>query len=877
MRKGLYASWVESKPWGIFITVVTLYALFGDDLRLLAFTKSADEAFYLLSFFALLIFTLEIIVSVYARKDYVWGFIFWLDIISTLSLVPDVNFLWNPIIANLDDSSGVSSNNNVLQASRATKAGTRATRMIRIVRLVRMVRMVKLFKHYTLWTKAKFGFHNRTSTYDLPHEHDSGSAGEREIGNEPTKIGKKLLASTSKRVISLVLIIILLLPAFEKSVLDWNQYQAYGLNNLHRMSQDYNFSGKLSDTDMKKAVWEYARNAGKLIYLETCTRNCPNTWSHSTTNTWLEELRFQPLKGNGEVDTAAPFSLKHNPLNGWSYDDMYSDVSHIERDFRYEESPNVVALGCFLPCVKLNVKDPWDGTVDEFCSADMDEYGSPYGVISPRYSGCISKAYFDNRAQTKLFAGLSMLKTVFVMFVLGVAIVLFHRDAYKNVVGPIERMTSIVKQLSKDPLAVPQLSRQRKDRMGVETEIIEQTLQKVGALMRVGFGAAGAEIIRQNLSSGVFDPIVRGKMITACYMFCDIRKFTDTTECLQEEVMVYVNKIGELVHGITVGYYGMANKNVGDAFLLSWKLQDGELPGFSTYSDGPDGIGRGILKNITCPAHAGAGGEKRELTPVELADSVLAATVKICNDLMIANVSGNLSVYRNVEGIRDRFGPNFRVNMGFGVHCGWCIEGAIGSRYKIDCTYLSPHVDMSDRLEASSKVFKTPICISHWLVGLLSPEAKKLLRIVDRITVPGLFKEQNSQELTNNAVKEHIPMTIYTFDVTDPVMKFLEPKFDPETVSSRKKQLPIKWGSDEVLKQVSEARRSVSRQFYKVYNRGVDMYLKGDWKNAKQLLTEAKNLYPPDGPCQQLLSYMASESYEPPENWLKEYHSMPKF
>ena len=86
---------------------------------------------------------------------------------------------------------------------------------------------------------------------------------------------------------------------------------------------------------------------------------------------------------------------------------------------------------------------------------------------------------------------------------------------------------------------------------------------------------------------------------------------------------------------------------------------------------------------------------------------------------------------------------------------------------------------MSDRLEASSKVFKTPICISHWLVGLLSPQAKKLLRIVDRITVPGLFKEQNSQDLTNNAVKEHIPMTIYTFDVTDPVMKFLEPKFDP--------------------------------------------------------------------------------------------------
>ena len=136
---------------------------------------------------------------------------------------------------------------------------------------------------------------------------------------------------------------------------------------------------------------------------------------------------------------------------------------------------------------------------------------------------------------------------------------------------------------------------------------------------------------------------------------------------------------------------------------MSWKLQDGEIPGFSAYRDASDGIGRGILKHITCPPHAGGGTQKRELTTIEMADSVLAATVKICNDLTMANMSGNLSQYRNRDTVRDRFGPNFRVQMGFGVHCGWCIEGAIGSKYKIDCTYLSPHVDMADRLEADQR------------------------------------------------------------------------------------------------------------------------------------------------------------------------------
>jgi len=35
--------------------------------------------------------------------------------------------------------------------------------------------------------------------------------------------------------------------------------------------------------------------------------------------------------------------------------------------------------------------------------------------------------------------------------------------------------------------------------------------------------------------------------------------------------------------------------------------------------------------------------------------------------------------------------------MGYGLHHGWAIEGAIGSTKKIDVSYLSPHAKMSDR------------------------------------------------------------------------------------------------------------------------------------------------------------------------------------
>lgn len=58
--------------------------------------------------------------------------------------------------------------------------------------------------------------------------------------------------------------------------------------------------------------------------------------------------------------------------------------------------------------------------------------------------------------------------------------------------------------------------------------------------------------------------------------------------------------------------------------------------------------------------------------------------------------------YRDHKSLRRKL-PGFKVKMGFGLHVGWAIEGAIGSSYKIDASYLSPNVNMASRLEAATK------------------------------------------------------------------------------------------------------------------------------------------------------------------------------
>ncbi len=68
-----------------------------------------------------------------------------------------------------------------------------------------------------------------------------------------------------------------------------------------------------------------------------------------------------------------------------------------------------------------------------------------------------------------------------------------------------------------------------------ETLLLENTIIKIGGLLQIGFGEAGRDIIRKNMAggNGVLQPLLRGSRVDAVFGFCDVRQFTDVTECLQ--------------------------------------------------------------------------------------------------------------------------------------------------------------------------------------------------------------------------------------------------------------------------------------------------------------------------------------------------------
>merc|ERR1712157_45197 len=127
-------------------------------------------------------------------------------------------------------------------------------------------------------------------------------------------------------------------------------------------------------------------------------------------------------------------------------------------------------------------------------------------------------------------------------------------------------------------------------------------------------------------------------------------------------------------------YGGSANKNVGDAFLVSWQL--------SRYN------GNDSTFNKLNPA----------LALKKQADRALMAVTKILISLYVDNFYlqelSEVARKRLKDKLSNRTGSV--VQIGFGLHAGKAVQGAIGSHRKIDPCYISEAVEISEDLESGT-------------------------------------------------------------------------------------------------------------------------------------------------------------------------------
>ncbi|CAM9613903.1 unnamed protein product [Ectocarpus fasciculatus] len=500
-----------------------------------------------------------------------------------------------------------------------------------------------------------------------------------------------------------------------------------------------------------------------------------------------------------------------------------------------------------------------DSTITKFIF-DTDVDGESYRTI----------AWFNNYATLYNTAVGSILLILFVTAVMLIATVTFTADAQRLVLDPIERMMTMVEAVAQDPLR-PMSYSHTEGSGEFETRLLESTIEKITGLLRIGFGEAGALIISENLSiensSSVIDPLIPGVRVYAIFGFCDIHHFEEVNEKLGKEIMSFVNTIAAIVHKKVHDWAGQCNKNLGNAFLVVWRIGDAksiqELLEANAVND----------KAKTSPSKKSRlGAQKKkeiDLTRISgvdvLADRAVVAYLKIIAEI---NRSKAALGYRKDIRLNNNGEKEFKIRMGFGLHAGWAIEGAVGSLQKVDATYLSPHVNMAARLETSSRQYGVPLLLSERLYELLSHPAKKKCRKLDIVTVKG----------------SEVPIGVYTYDCLQ------DQKFPRNRGAKSQKPGPViptnnlSQKSDGGISEKTDSggmmraestdadllalRSHVSPEFEQVFQQAIDLYISGDWGNARPLFEKANQMMlvaapslKGDGPSKTLLRYMEAHSW----------------
>ena len=87
-----------------------------------------------------------------------------------------------------------------------------------------------------------------------------------------------------------------------------------------------------------------------------------------------------------------------------------------------------------------------------------------------------------------------------------------------------------------------------------------------------------------------------------------------------------------------------------------------------------------------------------------IADKVLISAVKTLAELFREQ---DLQAYSRHPKILPKFGKDYKTEISFGIHVGYSIEGSIGTEMKVDALYISPDVQIAQRIEELNENYQT--------------------------------------------------------------------------------------------------------------------------------------------------------------------------
>jgi len=865
---------VDNTYFMVFTTILTFYALTADDLRIILTEKPADIVFNLIGLLCITVFSCEVVLSCLGKVDYLCSFFFLLDVISTATLLLDLTWISEAIQGDNSDASD-------LRSGRTARVGARASRVVRVLRLVRIL---KLYKAYYEAKQRKAERERRKQQGELEDDWDEADYEALENGHTrdtESRVGKKLSEMTTRRVICLILAMLLCLPLLSKETADQTPYSAtYGANHVWEA-----FEAKQADNSTANGL-KYDNALLQYIYYHNwyvgnhAGTYCPE---NNCAGLYLGSLFWFGLAGQS-TDTSFTTSLEYTQMTSGVLD---SWVGSTREDY-------LTAYGTMPSSIKASLSEPW-GRQCATSSQDLVgvslidtevQNANYYKIYCPldlrlteiqAYAPSLMQQgqtpyltfYFDMRPFNRTTALFGLSNTFFVMILLVTASLMFTNDANRLVLRPVEKMIGRIEAIRDKPLlamkmaddefkaeeiAKERLQRARKkpwnricweiSRLSatsrnevMETVILEKTIIKLGSLLALGFGEAGADIIGKNMSgsdSAGVNAMVPGRKCECIVGVMRVRDFSTATEVLQSKVMMFSNQIAEIVHGVCNEFHGAPNKNTGETFLVIWKQSEDS-------------------------------GLDSEALMAKFAEGSIVSSAAVIGAVHRSPLLGS---YREHPGLQYRLGSKCRVHLSIGLHKGWAIEGAVGSEFKIDCSYLSPNVSIATSIERSTEVYNVSVIVAQSVIDLVSYNMRCQLRLIDRVVIRGSPAPMELYCVDLDYMSIELDLTLRPKVPWNTRQRFkVRQWMEQEKNAVLQKDLAEVFETDEVIAQMREC---FTVEFFQLFNMGYQNYSQGEWQVARRILMDIRSrLAPTDGPCMALLKFMEfPHDFDAPTEWM---------
>jgi hypothetical protein len=641
-------------------------------------------------------------------------------------------------------------------------------------------------------------------------------------------IGTALMVVNSQRALILMVLVVIILPLLQAI----NQQNLVS-DNLTSLLQNNNMVALSGITDCE--------------YLELTVESWLNMAAVPQPPSALESIDFTFVLWAQVLPVRCPFQKETGVI-----------TSCMGRLSKYRDMP-----------VNQHVCDIWDTYSPSSASEATPAYFA--NVLNLRQGGIVTKfgtalgeteniealSSFNvtvvyNENPTISLANMGLFYLLLSILILGLYFLQALRgDAIGLVLDPLQRMLKIVLRYAENPLSqdVNKKSQQEKldDESAIEndgeeignfeTEQLINAITKIADLLRKCWGVAGAGIISSNLArtkdgkTVVFNPTVPGKRVYALFGFVAINGFSEILRSLDRDIMILINDVAKVVHDEVyrwaLGEHGQCNKNLGPAFLMVWRIGDfsevhkkKQVATEKLFRDNATKPKRSTLRRRNLGRALGRRG-RNSASSREIQLESLPGIQAFTDRALLGMLKSFAGIHRDKR--LTNWKNDFRLSAGvgayhadimYGMDAGWAVEGAVGSEYKIDATYLSPHVNMASRMMSATKQYGVTILLSKAVEKLLSKNCRKKLRHLDTVYVKG----------------SNVKQDIFTYDARfQGVDFFLLERTEDQADLEAEMYTPNIWDQDQDLRAM---RQHVSDAFMDTYHLGVKQYLAGNWEEA---------------------------------------------